>query len=659
VFASAPDDLIVVRVTTDRPGGLRLRVALGSPHRHREQHRLAAHTLALTGRAPVHVSPTHHPDAEPVGYRTNAGIRYAVAVRALVDAGEVTAEEGAIGIAGAGEATLLVAAHTSFRGWDSPPGDDPGELLDRCAATLDAAAGYPAGDLLARHERDHGALFDRVRLDLGGSAVGRDRGAEPTDERLAALRAGADDPGLAALMFHYGRYLLIASSRPGSQAANLQGIWNELVQPPWSGNYTSNINLQMNYWPAQVTNLPECHLPLVDLVEQLAASGARTARSLYDCAGWTAHHNVDIWRTSWPVGEGTGDPMWALWPMAGAWLSRHLVEHADYAGDEAFRAAHAWPVLRGAAEFVLDYLVPDATGRLVAAPSTSPENAFLDERGRRAALDATATMDIWLIRDLFRDAITASFAAGSTDENFRVRLREALERLPGPVIGADGRLREWSGPFPEVEPGHRHLSHLYALYPGDEIDVRDTPQLAGAARASLRHRLAAGGGSTGWSRAWAIALWARLGDGAAAEESVRELLREYAAPNLFGLHPPRLFQIDGNLGFTAAVAELLMQSHRGRIRLLPALPPAWPTGRVRGLRARGEVLVDLSWAGGHLRQATLTARNDRQVELVPPDTVAGPSRVELRAGVPEVITFTPADRTAASRSTCPWRHRNA
>ncbi|GAA3233122.1 glycoside hydrolase N-terminal domain-containing protein [Dactylosporangium siamense] len=630
-YCSAPDGVTVVRLRADHDDPLDFTVSLRHPHTDDPPPGTPGPaTLLLGGRAPAHVSPPHAGRADPVRYEPGIGTRFVFGVRVVPADGSVEPAGAGLRVRGATDVTLLVAAETGYVDWDVPPHEDAARLAAAVTTTLDRAAAIPADELRERHEADHGALFDRVALRVPGGDADR----LPTDERLRRLRDGAPDTDLAALLFDYGRYLLIASSRPGTLPANLQGVWNEEVQPSWSSNFTSNINVQMNYWPAETTNLAECHEPLFDLVERLAVSGARTVRSLYDCAGWTVHHNVDIWCTSWPVGEGEGDPMYAMWPMGGPWLVRHLVDHAEFAGADK-GAARDWPLLRGATEFVLDFLHEDGHGRLVSSPSTSPENTFLDPAGRQVSLDVMTTMDIWLVRDLFRCTLAAQQCTG----DLRDRIQQALARLPEPRIGADGRLLEWSGPFPEFEPGHRHVSHLYALYPGEEIDVEDTPELAGAARRSLLGRLDADGGSTGWSRAWAICLWARLGDGAAAERSITTLLQRYTAANMYDVHPVDIFQIDGTFGATAGIAEMLVQSHRGRIRLLPALPPAWPDGSVRGLRARGPVLVDLEWRDGLLTQATLTADRDRQVALGLPDGVKGPAELTLRAGVPETVIF--------------------
>jgi alpha-L-fucosidase 2 len=622
VFASFPDRVVMVRV---RPaGGARLdfEVGFSTPHHEVESAIDPAGRLRITGRVPAHVDPPHHGYPDPVDYREGQGMLFGIAVEARTVGGAVTSRDGVLHISGAAEATVLIAADTSFRDWKTEPGQDRDEVLRRCAQVLETAAAYTPDELIRRHVNDHRALFDRVSLHVDPDPAEQDGPADldglPTDERIRRVQRGARDTGLETLLFDYGRYLLIASSRPGTEAANLQGVWNEEVQPNWSCDYTTNINVQMNYWAAGPVNLAECHLPMVDLIEALAESGARTARELYDCSGWVVHHNADLWKASWPV---QGDPMWAMWPMGAAWLCRHLVDHAEFTDDEGFLRERAWPAVRDAAAFLLDFLVEDPDGHLVTFPSTSPENTFLDAGGRRQCLDAAPTMDRWIIRELFGAAIAVGERSGLGDREFLARVQEALKRVPDPGVGPDGRLLEWSEPVAEFEPGHRHLSHLYGLYPGDEIDLDATPRLAEAARQSLEQRLAHGSGQSGWSCAWIICLWARLRDGGGAAAGIHRMLAEHVAPNLLGLHPPHIFQIDGNFGYTAGIAELLVQSHRSVLRLLPALPPAWKTGRVTGLRARGGTLVDLAWAGGRLVEATLTSEGSQQRLLVVPGNV--------------------------------------
>jgi alpha-L-fucosidase 2 len=581
VFASPEDQVVAVHLTADRP--FDLLVGMRSP--------LPGTAVAANGAT---LTVTGHNGARA---GIEGRLRFAGRARVSAVGGSVAADGERLRVRGARSVTIFIAMATSYRRFDDAGGDPEGETL----AVLDRVARRSIERVRTDAVAAHRALFRRVTLDLGRTAAA-DR---PTDERVRADRA-AEDPALATLYFDYGRYLLIASSRSGSQPANLQGIWNDAVKPPWESKYTVNINTEMNYWPAEVTALPECVAPLVQMVRELAVTGERTARRMYGARGWVCHHNTDLWRATAPI-DGA---QWGLWPTGGAWLCTHLWEHYDYGRDLAFLRS-VYPLMRGAALFFLDTLHKDpATGALVTNPSLSPENAH----PLGASICAGPAMDMQILRDLF-DQVDKAAALLGGDSAFAAEVAAARARLVPDRVGRGGQLQEWQQDWDAdaPEPNHRHVSHLYGLFPSDQIDPDRTPALAKAARRSLELR---GDESTGWATAWRANLWARLRDGEHAHRILAFLLGpERTYPNLFDAHPP--FQIDGNFGGTRAIAEMLMQSRGDEVLLLPALPRAWPSGSVSGLRARGRCTVGLRWAQGELAEVTL--RSD----------IAGPRRIRL------------------------------
>lgn len=600
MFSSAADQVIVMRLASSASGGLSFSAAIS------RQWDAAATAengeLVLTGR-------------EDGGQ----GMRFAAVVKLLPTGGQLSSRQGHLFLDHADAAVILIAAATSFRHADP---------LAVCRQQIAVAAGKSYRQLREAHVADYQSLFRRVDLKLEGPPGSVDPEAAPgkrtarwnahlVTPRGPAGRPRQPDSRLAALYFQFGRYLLISSSRPGTMAANMQGVWNDLMWPPWESKYTININIEMNYWSAEPGNLPELHLPLFDLMDLMREPGRDAAKRMYGARGVVAHHNTDIWGDVAPI-DGA---RWGLWPMGYAWLSLHAWEHYDFTRDREFLAKRAYPLMKEAAEFLLDYMVEDDQGRLVTGPSVSPENSYLLPNGQVGVLCMGPSMDLEIVYALFSRLIDSAGILGR-DAAFRQQLIEARAKLPKPQIGKYGQLMEWQEDYDEPEPGHRHVSHLFALYPGNQITRRGTPQLAEAARKSLERRLAHGGGATGWSRAWIVNLYSRLGDGERAHSNLMRLIEGQTMPNLFDFHPPYRYQIDGNLGGAAGILEMLLQSHAGEIELLPALPKAWPSGHFRGFRARGGVEVDLRWENGRAVEAEMRPTVAGTFRIRPPQAQA-------------------------------------
>jgi alpha-L-fucosidase 2 len=637
-FISYPDQVVIFRLTASGKNKLNFTTSFNS--KLIAKSRAKNNTLTMKGWAPVHAEPNYRRNmANPIVDDTVHAMRFTSVLKVLKTDGRQATSDTSLRISNATEAVLVLSMATSFNGFDKDPGLAGKDEMALANGYFKNVLNKNYPKLKSAHIKDFRKYFDRVSLQLGDT----ENEKLSTIDRLNRYASGKTDNSLVALFYQYSRYLLISSSRPGGLPANLQGLWNESVRPPWSSNYTTNINAQMNYWGAETGNLSEMHQPLFDFIERLAKNGAITAKNYYAAGGWVCHHNTDIWAMTNPVGDfGEGDPGWANWGMGGVWLSTHLWEHYAFNLNKTYLKNQAYPLIKGATQFCLDFLTSDQKGNLLTAPSTSPENLYITDRGYQGATLYGGTADLGMIRELFTDYLKSASILG-IDQDFQKSVKAALEKLYPYQVGKNGNLQEWYHDWKDQDPHHRHLSHLFAAYPGGSINSTETPALADAVRRSLQIRTNEG---TGWAITWRINLWARMQNGERAYDAVKKLMRfvgkdatvKYGGggiyANLFGAHPP--FQIDGNFGGGAGIAEMLLQSHQGYIELLPALPVEWPEGEVKGMVTRGGFVVDMRWKNGEIITAKIYARNGGSCKIKYRDSLKS---LETSAGKSYEVKF--------------------
>jgi alpha-L-fucosidase 2 len=618
-LVSHPDKVFAIQLKSSQKGGLNFDIKFNSLLRNKVS--VQKQVLQAKGYAPVKAEPGYRGLKDPIQFIEGRGTRFTTLASLKTTTGKIVVTDSTLGVRNATDVTIYVSVATSFNGFDKNPATDGLNDESIAYSQLNNALKKSFAQIHQNHVTDYQTFFNRVSLDLGKTEAPD----LPTDERLKRYATGAEDKKLEILYFQFGRYLLISSSRTPGVPANLQGIWNPYMQPPWSSNYTTNINAEENYWLAENTNLSEMHQPLLGFIRNLATTGKTTAQQFYGVNGWCLAHNSDIWAMTNPVGDfGHGDPNWANWNMGGAWIATHLWEHYQFTKDEVFLKNEAYPLMQGAAQFCLEWMVSDKKGNLITSPSTSPENIYVTPTGYAGATLYGATADLAMIRELFQQTIKASEIL-NTDAAFRTKLTEALAKLYPYQIGKKGNLQEWYYDWEDQEPQHRHQSHLFGLYPGHHISPAATPELANACKKTLEIK---GDETTGWSKGWRINLWARLWDGNHAYKMIRELLRyvepdkirtNYSNgggtyPNLFDAHPP--FQIDGNFGGSAAFAEMLVQSSENEIRLLPALPDAWNSGSVKGICARGGFEIAMDWADKTPKKVSIFSKKGGSTHVV-------------------------------------------